>query len=142
MLVDYPVHNLEGYKCDWEKNSAIFVNVRSSHTKHLIQFFHVALGVGWGWARWDDIGWTDLWGRHWPRHWHRWQQRWAHGWGSTHVVWVHVGWGCLFVVSTHTGRWASHPEFSTHRAIATNGVFSGAALAMHLGVMHLKVNRL
>ena len=45
MLVDDPVHQLEARETQWEEYSAVLVNVRGRHAKHLVQLLHGAVGV-------------------------------------------------------------------------------------------------
>ena len=131
MLVYNPVHELEARKCHREYDTAVLVNVRSSHAEHLVQVLHVTFGVRRG--RWRRGYWRSRWGRwwHWGQLW-----RWTKGW-RTHVMRVHWGWG-LLVISAD----GPHPILSTSWAISAYGVFARTTLAMHFGVVHFKVNRL
>ena len=66
MLIDDPVHELEARECDWENNTAVLINVRSRHAKHLVQVLHVALRVRRRRGGWREHGGTRGW---WRGHW-------------------------------------------------------------------------
>ena len=46
MAVDNPVHQLETGEGDWKKDSAVFVNVWSRHSKQLVQVLRLAVRIG------------------------------------------------------------------------------------------------
>lgn len=153
--IDYPVHELEAGEWDGENHTAVLVNVRCRHAKHLVQLLHVALGIwrgrtggrtrgtrrAWGWARVRPtaggavIGWPVI------RAVAAVRSRWRRGRG-------------LLVVTRpasppvpHSWRWHSSVRrwksvLVTAVVVARYCVLSGPALTVHLGVVYLEMNRL